>query len=156
MSWMRWPFHQTLSTKWRRNKADLQRGMADRIVEMPLDRLRSRPAGVMLAHMDADANAALEATHPAPFTIGVISMLIFAVTGLALIDLPLMFATVGVLPLVLILSIVSTYLIEKPTARERVEPLPAGRNTARRSRCRWTIHRRGRRPDSRWARRRAR
>lgn len=102
-----------------RNKADLQRGMADRIVEMPLDRLRSRPAGVMLAHMDADANAALEATHPAPFTIGVISMLIFAVTGLALIDLPLMFATVGVLPLVLILSIVSTYLIEKPTARER-------------------------------------
>lgn len=102
-----------------RNRADLQRGMADRIVEMPLDRLRSRPAGVMLAHMDADANAALEATHPAPFTIGVLSMLVFAVTGLALIDLPLMFATVGVLPLVLVMSIVSTYLIEKPTARER-------------------------------------
>lgn len=103
-----------------RNRADLQRGMADRIVEMPLDRLRSRPAGVMLAHMDADANSALEATHPAPFTIGVISMLVFAVTGLALIDLPLMFATVGVLPLVLLMSVVSTYLIEKPTARERV------------------------------------
>lgn len=102
-----------------RNKADLQRGMADRLVAMPLDRLRSRPAGVMLAHMDADANSALEATHPAPFTIGVISMLIFAVSGLALIDLPLMFATVGVLPLVLITSIVSAYVIEKPTDRER-------------------------------------
>ena len=102
-----------------RNKADLQRGMADRIVEMPLDRLRSRPAGVILAHLDADANAALEATHPAPFTIGVISMLVFAVTGLALIDLPLMFATVGVLPLVLVMSVVSTYLIETPTDRER-------------------------------------
>ena len=102
-----------------RNRADLQRCMADRIVEMPLDRLRARPAGVVLAHLDADANAALEATHPAPFAIGVLSMLVFAVSGLALIDLPLMLATVGVLPLVLAMSVISTRIIEKPTAAER-------------------------------------
>lgn len=102
-----------------RNRADLQRGMADRIVEMPLDRLRARPAGVVLAHLDADANAALEATHPAPFAIGVLSMLVFAVSGLAVIDLPLMLATVGVLPLVLAMSVLSTRIIEQPTAAER-------------------------------------
>ncbi len=103
----------------RANKADLQRGMADRIVEMPLDELRSKPAGVVLAHIDADTDSALEATHPAPFTIGVLSMLVFAIGGLALIDLPLMFATVGVLPLVLLTSFVSTIVLEKPTDRER-------------------------------------
>ena len=101
------------------NKADLQRGMADRIVEMPLDELRSQPAGVVLAHIDADAESALEATHPAPFTIGVLSMLVFAIVGLALIDLPLMFATIGVLPVVLLASWISTVVLEEPTARER-------------------------------------
>ena len=101
------------------NKADLQRGMADRIVAMPLDELRSQPAGVVLAHIDADAESALEATHPAPFTIGVLSMLVFAIVGLATIDLPLMFATVGVLPIVLFTSWISTVVLEKPTDVER-------------------------------------
>lgn len=101
------------------NKADLQRGMADRIVAMPLEELRAQPAGVVLAHIDADAESALEATHPAPFTIGVLSMLVFAIVGLATIDLPLMFATVGVLPIVLVTSWLSTIVLEKPTDRER-------------------------------------
>ncbi|MEM9517833.1 MAG: ABC transporter ATP-binding protein [Actinomycetota bacterium] len=101
------------------NKADLQRGMADRIVAMPLDELRAQPAGVVLAHIDADADSALEATHPAPFTIGVLSMLVFAIIGLAAIDLPLMFATVGVLPIVLFTSWLSTVVLEKPTDVER-------------------------------------
>jgi ABC-type multidrug transport system fused ATPase/permease subunit len=93
--------------------------MADRIVAMPLDDLRSQPAGVVLAHIDADADSALEATHPAPFTIGVLSMLVFAIVGLAAIDLPLMFATVGVLPIVLFTSWLSTIVLEKPTDLER-------------------------------------
>ena len=101
------------------NKADLQRGMADRIVAMPLDDVTSQPAGVVLAHIDADTDSALEATHPAPFTIGVLSMLIFAIVGLAAIDLPLMFATVGVLPIVLLTSWVSAIVLEKPTDVER-------------------------------------
>ena len=101
------------------NKADLQRGMADRIVAMPLDELKSQPAGVVLAHIDADTDSALEATHPAPFTIGVLSMLVFAIVGLATIDLPLMFATVGVLPIVLFTSWISTIVLEKPTDVER-------------------------------------
>ncbi|MEM9467185.1 MAG: ABC transporter ATP-binding protein [Actinomycetota bacterium] len=101
------------------NRADLQRGMADRIVAMPLDELKSQPAGVVLAHIDADAESAIEATHPAPFTIGVLSMLVFAIVGLATIDLPLMFATVGVLPIVLATSWISTIVLEKPTSVER-------------------------------------
>ncbi|MEO0495674.1 MAG: ABC transporter ATP-binding protein, partial [Actinomycetota bacterium] len=102
-----------------RNKADLQRGMTDRITEMPLDRLRSRQAGEMLAVIDADADAAVDVMHPTPFTIGVVSMLVFAVGGLATIDTPLMLATVGVLPLVLIGSWASTVILEKPTDLER-------------------------------------
>ncbi|MEM8705580.1 MAG: ABC transporter ATP-binding protein [Actinomycetota bacterium] len=101
------------------SKADLQRGMNDRITEMPLDRLRSRQPGELLAVLDADTDAAVDVMHPTPFTIGVLSMLVFAVGGLATIDTPLMLATVGVLPLVLIGSWASTVILEKPTDRER-------------------------------------
>lgn len=102
-----------------RCKTDLQRGMALRIVEMPLERLRSRAPGTMLANIDADSESAVDVMHPAPFTIGVLSMLVFAVVGLATIDLPLMFATVGVLPLVIGTSWATAVLLEKPTAVER-------------------------------------
>ena len=91
--------------------------MADRIVAMPLDELRAQPAGVVLAHIDADAESALEATHPAPFTIGVLSMLVFAIVGLA--TSTSLFATVGVLPIVLVTNWLSTIVLEKPTDRER-------------------------------------
>jgi len=102
-----------------RTRTTHQRDMSERIVQMSLARLRSRAPGTMLAGIDADTEAAVDVMHPAPFTIGVLSMLVFAVLGLAAIDLPLMFATVGVLPLVLFASWASTLLLEKPTAAER-------------------------------------
>ncbi len=100
-------------------RTGLQRDLAERIVEMPLARLRSRAPGTMLANIDADTESAVDVMHPAPFTIGVLSMLVFAVTGLAAIDLPLMFATVGVLPLVVGASWFTAIILEKPTAVER-------------------------------------
>lgn len=102
-----------------RCRTTLQRDMAQRLVEMPLARLRSRAPGTMLANIDADTESAVDVMHPAPFTIGVLSMLIFAITGLAAIDLPLMFATVGVLPIVVGASWATAILLEKPTAIER-------------------------------------
>ena len=102
-----------------RCRMDLQREMAVRLVEMPLARLRSRAPGTMLANIDADSESAVDVMHPAPFAIGVLSMLIFAIAGLAAIDLPLMFATVGVLPIVVGASWATAILLEKPTTVER-------------------------------------
>ncbi|MGZ0218671.1 MAG: ABC transporter ATP-binding protein [Acidimicrobiales bacterium] len=102
-----------------RCRMGLQREMAVRLVEMPLALLRSRAPGTMLANIDADSESAVDVMHPAPFTIGVLSMLIFAIAGLAAIDLPLMFATVGVLPIVVGASWVTAILLEKPTTAER-------------------------------------
>ena len=64
-------------------RAKLQRGISDRIVLMPLDRVQARPPGQLLAHLDADTEAAIDALHPLPFSIGVSSMLIFAAISLA-------------------------------------------------------------------------
>ncbi len=102
-----------------RVKRDLQQDVARRIVDMSLDRVRSRPPGELLAHLDADTDAAIEVVHPLPFTIGVLSMLGFAVVSLALLDVPLMLATVGVLPIVLMLSWATASLLEAPTEAER-------------------------------------
>ncbi len=102
-----------------RARAGLQRDLARRMVLMPIDRVRSRPPGQLLAHLDADTEAAVDVIHPTPFTIGVLSMLVFAVIGLALLDLPLMLATLGVLPIVLATSWASATLLEQPTELER-------------------------------------
>ncbi|MEZ5280211.1 MAG: ABC transporter ATP-binding protein [Acidimicrobiales bacterium] len=102
-----------------RSVADLQKGVARRLVLMPLDRVRSQSPGDLLARMDADAHAAADVLHPLPFSIGVVSMLLFATVSLAFLDLPLLLATVGLLPIVAGTSIASATLLEKPTGAER-------------------------------------
>ncbi len=102
-----------------RARAGLQRDVARRIVSVSLDRVRSRPPGELLAHLDADTEAAVDVIHPLPYTIGVLSMIVFAVVGLALLDIPLMLATIGVLPFVLMMSWATASWLEPPTATER-------------------------------------
>ena len=102
-----------------RARAGLQRDVARRIVCVSLDQVRSRPPGELLAHLDADTEAAVDVIHPLPFTIGVLSMIGFAVVGLALLDIPLMLATIGVLPFVLLMSWASASILEAPTESER-------------------------------------
>ncbi len=100
-------------------KADLQRGMADRILSMPLDRVRSRPHGQLLSHIDADAESAIDAIHPLPFSIGVISMLIFGTISLALLDVPLLLVTLALLPVIAVMSWLNATIIQNPAAIER-------------------------------------
>jgi len=101
-------------------RADLQRGMARRILAMPLDRVRSRPQGQLLSHIDADAEVATNAIHPLPFSIGVISMLIFGTISLALLDVTLLLVTLALLPIIGFMSWLNATLIQHPAAAERL------------------------------------
>ncbi len=101
-------------------RADLQRGMVRRILAMPLDRVRSRPQGQLLSHVDADSESAIDAIHPLPFSIGVISMLIFGTISLAALDVPLLLVTLAVLPVIGFMSWLNATVIQNPAAAERV------------------------------------
>ncbi len=100
-------------------RADLQRGMARRILMMPLDRVKSRPHGQLLSHVDADSESAIDAIHPLPFSIGVISMLIFGTISLALLDVPLLLVTLALLPLIGFMSWLNATVIQNPATIER-------------------------------------
>jgi len=101
-------------------RADLQRGMVRRILTMPLDRVRSRPHGQLLSHVDADSEAAIDAIHPLPFSIGVISMLIFGTISLAVLDVPLLLVTLALLPVIGFMSWLNATVIQNPAAAERL------------------------------------
>ncbi len=100
-------------------RADLQHRIADRLVAIPLERVQARPRGELLAHLDADTEAAVDVIHPMPFTVGVVTMLVFSIVSLAAIDIPLMLATLILLPIVLGLSIFNARVIQASTERER-------------------------------------
>jgi len=100
-------------------RADLQRGMVRRILAMPLDRVRSRPHGQLLSHVDSDSANAVDAIHPLPFSIGVVSMLLFGTISLALLDVPLLLVTLALLPMIAAMSWLNATIIQNPAAAER-------------------------------------
>ncbi|MFQ5555952.1 MAG: ABC transporter ATP-binding protein [Acidimicrobiales bacterium] len=102
-----------------RARADLQRAVIGRLLAMPLDRIRSRPRGELLAHLDTDAEAATEAIHPLPFAVGAVTMVGIGITSLALVDVPLMLISSLLLPLIAITSWLHARVIHEPAASER-------------------------------------
>ncbi len=100
-------------------RVELQKGVARRIIAMPLDRVRSRPQGQLLSHIDSDTESAVDAIHPLPFSIGVVSMLIFGTISLALLDIPLLLVTIGLLPVIGFMSWLNATVVQHPAAIER-------------------------------------
>jgi ATP-binding cassette subfamily B protein len=60
--------------------------VADRYKQLPVAYHRAKPTGELLAHMEADVNAAVEVLFPVPFATGVIFLVLFAVISLVLTD----------------------------------------------------------------------
>ncbi|MCP3937541.1 MAG: ABC transporter ATP-binding protein [Actinomycetia bacterium] len=100
-------------------RADLQRGIARCYVRTPLDHIKSRAPGDLLARLDSDTHAATEVIHPLPFTVGVLSMLLFAVLSLSVVDIPLTLTTMGLLPLIALTTLSTASLLERATDAER-------------------------------------
>jgi ATP-binding cassette subfamily B protein len=69
-----------------RMQATLRRRVVDRYLEVPLSFHRARPTGELLAHAEADVQAATEVLNPVPFSIAVIMLIAFAVVALILTD----------------------------------------------------------------------
>jgi ABC-type multidrug transport system fused ATPase/permease subunit len=66
--------------------ATLRERVSDRYRDLALSYHRTRPTGELLAHMEADVEAAIEILYPVPFAIGVILLIVFALVSLVVAD----------------------------------------------------------------------
>jgi ATP-binding cassette subfamily B protein len=69
-----------------RMQATLRNRVIDRYRELPLEWHRARPTGELLAHAEADVQAATEVMNPVPFSIAVMFLLVFAAASLVAAD----------------------------------------------------------------------
>jgi ATP-binding cassette, subfamily B, bacterial len=60
--------------------------VAERYKELPAAYHRTKPAGELLAHMEADVEAAVDVLYPVPFATGVIFLVLFALVSLIVTD----------------------------------------------------------------------
>jgi len=66
--------------------ATLRERISDRYRDLPLAYHRRQPTGELLAHMEADVEAAVDVLYPVPFAVGVILLVIFAIGTLIATD----------------------------------------------------------------------
>jgi ATP-binding cassette, subfamily B, bacterial len=91
--------------------------VVDKYLRLPLAYHRSRPTGELLAHAEADVQAAVEVIYPLPWSVAVVVLILIA--GVALIVTDPILAVVGwiVLPLLAVLNARFSRRIEGPAAR---------------------------------------
>jgi ATP-binding cassette subfamily B protein len=99
-----------------RLQRSLRMAVSDTYLEVPLAYHLAHPTGELLAHADADVEAATEFVNPLPFTTGVISLIVFSLVALALIDPLVMLVGLLVFPLLTVMNRVYTARIEGPSA----------------------------------------
>jgi ATP-binding cassette, subfamily B, bacterial len=66
--------------------ATLRTRVSDRYRELSMRFHKETPTGELLAHMEADVEAAVDVLHPVPFAIGVVFLVIFAMVALIVTD----------------------------------------------------------------------
>ncbi|CAN5662963.1 ABC transporter ATP-binding protein [soil metagenome] len=93
-----------------------RRRITDRYLDVPLAFHRSRPAGELLAHADADVEAATMAIQPLPFSLGVIIIIVFATASLAIVDPMLLAVGLCLFPSLALLSRAYARRVEAPAA----------------------------------------
>jgi len=105
-----------------RTQRDWRRKLAHTYLSVPLKYHRETPTGELLAHADADIVASSEVINPLPFSIGVVTLVIFAIISLATVDWFLMLVAVVLFPLLAIINRMYTSRAEKPlgVVQERV------------------------------------
>ena len=95
-----------------RMQATLRRRIVDRYLELPLAFHRSRPTGELLAHAEADVQAATDVLNPVPFSIAVIMLVGFATVSLVLTDPFLAAVGLLLLPVLAVLNRIYGYMVE--------------------------------------------
>jgi ABC-type multidrug transport system fused ATPase/permease subunit len=83
-------------------------------LEVPLKYHRETPTGTLLAHADSDIVAASEVLNPLPFSIGVVTLVFFALINLAMVDWLLMLIALLLFPGLIVINRLYTRRAELP------------------------------------------
>ncbi|HXF56017.1 MAG TPA: ABC transporter ATP-binding protein [Actinomycetota bacterium] len=100
-----------------RLRATLTAHVVDRYQRLPLAYHRARPTGELIAHAEADVQAAIDVVHPLPWSLAVVLLVAFATVALFLTDLFLAVVGLVVLPGLALLNRAYSRRIEEPAAR---------------------------------------
>jgi ATP-binding cassette, subfamily B, bacterial len=100
----------------RRTQRTLRRNVVDRYLRVPLSYHQTTPTGQLLAHADADVEAATEILYPLPFTVGVSALIVFSVISLLLVDPLLTVIALLLFPTLALLNRLYTARVEEPAA----------------------------------------
>ena len=100
-----------------RTQAGWRRRLSSVYLEVPLRYHRRTSTGQLLAHADNDIMAATEVINPLPFSIGVVTLVVFAVISLATVDWMLMVVAMLLFPALALVNRLYTSRIEGPGRR---------------------------------------
>jgi ATP-binding cassette subfamily B protein len=100
-----------------RVEATLRTRVADQYRDLPLAYHRARPTGELLAHVEADVEAAVDVLHPVPFAAGVILLIAFAIASLIAADPFLAMVGLAWLPTLALLNRSFARRMEGPATR---------------------------------------
>jgi ATP-binding cassette subfamily B protein len=99
----------------------LQRTLRGRVVDqyrdLPLAYHRARPTGELMAHAEADVDAATEIIHPLPWSTAVVLLMVFAAVELLLTDPFLAIIGISILPALAFMNRFYTRKVEGPAQR---------------------------------------
>jgi ABC-type multidrug transport system fused ATPase/permease subunit len=107
--------------------ATLRDRVSDRYRDLALSYHRSTPTGELLAHMEADVEAAIEVLYPIPFSIGALALVTFALVSLAFTDVFLLLVGLLVVPALALMNRSFARRMQGPArrAQERIGELSA-------------------------------
>jgi ABC-type multidrug transport system fused ATPase/permease subunit len=110
-----------------RMQATLRTRVVERYLELPLAYHRAHPTGELLAHAQADIDAATEVIHPLPYSTAVVLLIVFAVAALVATDPFLALIGCTILPLLAYFNRLYMARVEQPLSRalERIGDLSA-------------------------------
>lgn len=100
-----------------RVQRSLRTRVIDRFRELPLAYHRAKPAGELLAHAEADVEAATEVLHPLPFSTAAVLLIAFAVVALVVTDPFLAIIGLLIFPVITVLNRKFGAAIEPPASR---------------------------------------
>ena len=95
--------------------------VADRYRQLPAAYHREKPTGELLAHMEADVNAAVEVLFPIPFATGVLFLVLFAVVSLVVTDPYLAAIGLAVIPTLMLFNRSFARRMEGPIGRAQAQ-----------------------------------
>jgi ABC-type multidrug transport system fused ATPase/permease subunit len=97
-----------------RTQRNWRRQLVATYLEVPLKYHRETPTGTLLAHADSDIVAASEVLNPLPFSIGVVTLVVFAIINLAMVDWLLMMIALLLFPGLIVINRLYTRRAELP------------------------------------------